>query len=623
MSTNDDSASRRGRRADQGGSDRRPPNRQNRDDRWDQSSSRDRDANDPYFDQQGRDAQGQRGSYSGFSRHAYPAQRQDQAPAPAPQQPISQGYYQEPVLRADPPRPYDPAVPPYAPQPQAYEPDPHNPAYHETGRDDLFGAQGAGYQADPYDQNPGRQPMMQPAAGRRDDAGYYPREAPSPLDDYERSFAARAAAQEGQASRFFLPEDQSQQQRPMQPDRGYAPAIPQAPLDRGYAPAQQYNSNGYDLNGAPQDGAGQDAYGMRYTGQETWAAGQNVNEGRSGLPQRAHGDELDEDFFADEDELDHDHYLAPKRGRKKLIAAALVGAIAVGGGGAYYYKTIKCCSPDNATPVIHADTRPSKDMPGSPGGKQFPNGEKAIYDRLTPSGQQVVSFAPNTSAPSSFAPVPAAGNSLEDRIEEALKKAQRSGDAPAPQGVRPAPDQPTVVKSESYRPDGTRVDAGRPVMTPSIVSLSGGQLPPPFGNAGVSPAEGPPASAPFRTTQVQSAPAQQFASMTPPQKSAPPAPETRPASFAPASEPARASATGFYVSLKSAPDEKAIQKELPGLVDKYKSVLGDVQLSSKVADLGAKGVKFRAVAGPLGTRQEAMELCQKIKGIGGDCFVAN
>ncbi len=77
--------------------------------------------------------------------------------------------------------------------------------------------------------------------------------------------------------------------------------------------------------------------------------------------------------------------------------------------------------------------------------------------------------------------------------------------------------------------------------------------------------------------------------------------------------------------MKSAPDEKAIQKDLPALTEKYRSVLGDVQLSAKIADLGAKGVTYRAVAGPLGTKQEAMDLCTKIKGVGGDkaCFVTN
>ncbi len=77
--------------------------------------------------------------------------------------------------------------------------------------------------------------------------------------------------------------------------------------------------------------------------------------------------------------------------------------------------------------------------------------------------------------------------------------------------------------------------------------------------------------------------------------------------------------------MKSAPDEKAIQKDLPALTDKYRSVLGDVQVVAKIADLGAKGVTYRAVAGPLGSKQEAVDLCLKIKGVGGDkaCFVTN
>lgn len=91
------------------------------------------------------------------------------------------------------------------------------------------------------------------------------------------------------------------------------------------------------------------------------------------------------------------------------------------------------------------------------------------------------------------------------------------------------------------------------------------------------------------------------------------------------SPPAPMPSGGYWVSVKSAPDEKAIERDLPILTEKYKSVLGDTQFSARIADLGAKGITYRAVAGPLGTRQEAMELCQKIKGIGGDkaCYVTN
>jgi hypothetical protein len=632
MSTNDDSASRRARRAGQGAPERRAPVRQDRDDRWDQSSSRDRDAADPYNDQRSRDSQPPRG-YSGFSRHSYapPPAQQPRSFEPAPPS-TPQGYYPDPVQRNDPPRPYsEPSASPYAPPQQAYEPE-LPPAFNDAGRDDLFGQepappgydqspygrqQSGGYHADPYDQNPQRQPMMQPAAGRRDD-GYFQRDAPSPLDDYERSFAARIAAQESQASRFFLPEDQAQspQQRSMPSDRGYQPAMPQAPVDRGYAPT--FSPSAYNPSPELPQSYGQDHYDARYAGQETWAGDEHGlhDDGRENLPQRVgHRDELDEDFFADEDELDHDPYQTPRRGRKKLIAAALVGAIAVGGGGAYAYKTLKSGGGENATPFIRADPRPSKEMPGNPGGRQFPNGEKAIYDRLGPDGQQtrVASVAPLPSANTA----PAAGNSLEDRIEEALKKAHNTGDAPQP--GRPGPDQPTVVRSESYRPDGTRVDAGRPMITPNIVNVNGGQLPPPFGNAPTPPVMvQTQTAAPLRPASP--APPPQLASMAPPPKSAP---ATRSASLTPAPEAAPVAAGGFYVSLKSAPDEKALQRELPALTDKFKSVLGDVSISTRVVDLGAKGVMYRASAGPLGSKQEANDLCQKIKGAGGACFVTN
>jgi len=516
---------------------------------------------------------------------------QQQAPVPPPQQPgqppvLPQGYYPEAGARND--TPYqDRSAPPYSPSPQ-YEPELPNYGYTEAGRDDLFarepGPSGydqnsyggqSGYRPDPY---AGRQPPMQ-AQGPHLDPLYPPREGLSPLDEYNRSFTARMAAQDGPPSRFY----------------GDDPGVPQ------------------EQNYAAQGGYGHDHYDARFAGHDNWGGADH-----GGLPQQRHGD-LDEDFFPDEDELDQDDYLAPRRGRKKLIAAALVGAIAVGGGGAYYFKNMRGRGAQSAMPVIHADSRPAKEAPGNPGGKQFPYGEKAIYDRLLPNGQQVqtAAFTPSVQAG------PAAGNSLEDRIEEALKKAQRSGDAPSTQAQNGrGSDQPTVVRSESYRPDGTRVDNSRPTITPNIANVNNGQLPPPFGNA--APANVQTAAAPFRAAPIPSGNTQQLASAAPTQRPAQPA-TARTASFTPTSEASSGPTppAGFYVSLKSAGDEKAIQRELPALSDKYKSVLGDIQLTSKIADLGAKGVKYRAVAGPLGSKQEAMELCQKIKGAGGDCFVTN
>ena len=211
------------------------------------------------------------------------------------------------------------------------------------------------------------------------------------------------------------------------------------------------------------------------------------------------------------------------------MIAALAGAMIVGGGGAYLYKSLLKGGggEESATPFIRADNRPLKELPGNPGGKQFPNGEKTIYDRLTPDGQQIQAAAFTPPAPvAPPAAQPAQGNSLEERIDEALRKAQQAGDTqqqPASAQAARSPDQPTVVRSESYRPDGTRVDSGRPMVTPTVADVNGGQLPPPFGTAAqaAAPAQAPLAT-PFRTVPVPSSPAPQLATAAPAPRSAVP-----------------------------------------------------------------------------------------------------
>ena len=43
--------------------------------------------------------------------------------------------------------------------------------------------------------------------------------------------------------------------------------------------------------------------------------------------------------------------------------------------------------------------------------------------------------------------------------------------------------------------------------------------------------------------------------------------------------------------------------------------------SDQRADLGSKGVYYRAMVGPFGSREEAVQLCSSLKQAGGDCVV--
>jgi cell division septation protein DedD len=105
----------------------------------------------------------------------------------------------------------------------------------------------------------------------------------------------------------------------------------------------------------------------------------------------------------------------------------------------------------------------------------------------------------------------------------------------------------------------------------------------------------------------------------------PPAANTAPpprAAAPPRPAPVVASAGGGFVvqvsSRRSEADAEAAYRNLQG---KYTSVLNGQPHAVKRADLGAKGVFYRAVVGPYGTRDQAIQLCSSLKAAGGDCVV--
>jgi len=97
-------------------------------------------------------------------------------------------------------------------------------------------------------------------------------------------------------------------------------------------------------------------------------------------------------------------------------------------------------------------------------------------------------------------------------------------------------------------------------------------------------------------------------------KSAPPAEPSPPVQTG--SSAAAPSADSYFVQIKSERDEKAVKVDLKAASDTYKSVLNTVPLLTKSADLGEKGMWFRLLAGPVSSRDEATELCSKLKRAG-------
>ena len=86
--------------------------------------------------------------------------------------------------------------------------------------------------------------------------------------------------------------------------------------------------------------------------------------------------------------------------------------------------------------------------------------------------------------------------------------------------------------------------------------------------------------------------------------------------------PPAASAGGSYlVQVSSQRSEAEAESAYRGIQSKFGSVLGSQPHTVRRADLGAKGVYYRAMVGPFASREEAVQVCSSLKQAGGDCVV--
>jgi SPOR domain len=78
---------------------------------------------------------------------------------------------------------------------------------------------------------------------------------------------------------------------------------------------------------------------------------------------------------------------------------------------------------------------------------------------------------------------------------------------------------------------------------------------------------------------------------------------------------------GYLVQVSSQRNEADAQASYRALQGKYPKVLGSRSPLIKRADLGDKGVYYRALVGPFGTPDEASQFCGSLKTAGGQCVV--
>jgi cell division septation protein DedD len=85
--------------------------------------------------------------------------------------------------------------------------------------------------------------------------------------------------------------------------------------------------------------------------------------------------------------------------------------------------------------------------------------------------------------------------------------------------------------------------------------------------------------------------------------------------------PAPSAGGGYVVQVSSQKSEADAQASFRSLQGKFPAVLGSRSPLIKRADLGEKGVYYRAMVGPFGSPDEASQFCGNLKTAGGQCVV--
>lgn len=268
------------------------------------------------------------------------------------------------------------------------------------------------------------------------------------------------------------------------------------------------------------------------------------------------------------------------RGRRRggiITIAAVVGLALIGTAGAVGYRVFTGPSAGSAPPVIKADPTPPKTTPAPPSADAT---DKPFQERVgAPGTVQTERIVPREEAPVSQ-PVPPVGSVPWPPPPRAA--------APLPPAAAPAQapgDNTKRVRTETIRmtPTGdTTATTTRPTAATPAARAAKQNNP-----MAIAPLADVP-SAPTRTAT----------------RSAPPP------------------ADGAYVVQVSAQKtEGEAQSSYRALQSKYPAVLGGREPTIRRADLGDKGVYYRAQVGPFASAGEATTFCDNLKAAGGQCIV--
>jgi hypothetical protein len=305
----------------------------------------------------------------------------------------------------------------------------------------------------------------------------------------------------------------------------------------------------------------------------------------------------EQDRFEGEEEQFYDDPPRAHRHSGLLTAVALIGCAILGTAGAYAYRSYSGhASVTQPPPVIAADTSSTKIVPAT---VNDPQSGKPVQDRMANAGkEQIVSkqeepvalkdigtpTAPRVVLPAPVAPAPPAASTQGSTGSGALS------------------NEPKKVRTLAIRSDGNE---SRPVGVPA--QSGAGRAASGSSRSGNEPLSLEPRRD-QATDQGSEAPARIRTA-------------TAPAAGASRSSSSTGSTGGLMVQLSSHKSESDALASFRSLQSRFPDELGGRQGMVRRADLGAKGVFYRAMVGPFASAQEASQFCANLKTAGGSCVV--
>lgn len=360
-----------------------------------------------------------------------------------------------------------------------------------------------------------------------------------------------------------------------------------------------------------------------------------LNAGEEQDVARSHG-RLTPAYAGDEARDEYDDQPGPSsRRRGTIIALGILGVVVLGTAGAFGYHTMLGGSfIPSLPPIIKPGNTPvkivpKKDAQAAPGNQTtVAKGEQLVPHQETPVEVQpanpppprVITTIPviaNTPVAPVQGPVPQVGP--PPAAAPALPAApsgpaqamappdQLSGPGPA-SGSKPVhtliiKPEPSAAQAGNSAPTGTAA-AARPAKPHAPATRPASRTASAGGPLSIIP--GRQDSGPQSAPRTRTAAAHEGGPMPPSASAAPEAP---------------VHAGGYAVQVSSQRSEGEAQAAFRTLQAKYPQELGSRHAEFRRADLGPKGVYYRALVGPFASAEQAATLCRSLKAAGGSCIV--